>query len=191
MADEVKRSFDLLEAGTARVKSLYLGGDPVGDRSAGTLIDNSVLDELNTINGLTATAVELNAVADGVLAGATIALETAGTGSQVVNVQLTDAAGSALAHSAVVQCFFSDAATGLGITGTGPTTVSIESGGAGALLAPLSGATTEVYLLQTNATGAANIEVADSGSGTDWFLVIVLPNGKQIVSDAIIPTPAG
>lgn len=168
-------------------KSLYVGGDPANG-TAGTELSAGVIAELNTLNGLTATEGEIDAQCDGTVAGATFELEDAAAGAQVVNIQLTDAGGTAIAHSAVVTIFLSDAETGLGLASAGITTVGIESGGAGTILAALTA--NKAFSVQSGATGLINLDLADATSGLDAYVVVVLPNGKQVVSGQAIPTPA-
>jgi hypothetical protein len=142
--------------------------------------------ELAALDGLTASADELNAVADGSVAGATITLGDAAAGAQTAAVQLLDGNGDAIAHSAVVQLLFSDAATGLDIATTGPD--SVAAGTDGDVLAITA---KKHYLAQSEADGDLDVAVSHAGSGEGFYLVVVLPNGRQVVSDEIIPTPAG
>jgi hypothetical protein len=120
----------------------------------------------------------------GELYGATITVG-AETGGNTINVaiQLTDPTGANLAKSAALVAYLSDDAAGLSITATGPSTETAigTDGDLGVLL------TKKVYLFVSEADGSIDVDVVESGSAT-WYLVLVMPNGSLVVSDAIAIT---
>jgi hypothetical protein len=148
------------------IQYLYLGGDVQADSDAGTLV--------------TATGAELN-LNDGVVADVdfTIGAEAA----NVINValQLNDANGAAVAEAMNVQVFLSDNATGLDVTGTAPDG-GIAIGTDGDIIGSLTA--NIALMLQSEADGDIDIDITESGTDT-WYLVVVLPSGKHVVSGAI------
>lgn len=121
----------------------------------------------------------------GEVAGATITLADAGGGAQVASIQLLDDAGAPIAHAASLLAYFSDAANGLDVATTGPD--SFANGTDGEALAIVA---KKLMLLVSEADGDIDLSVAHAGSGEGFYLVLVLPNGKRVISDEIIPTPA-
>jgi hypothetical protein len=99
-----------------------------------------------------------------------------------VAVALEDGAGNALASLQGVNIFLSDAATGIGITATAPDG-GIAIGTDGAIIdAAVAG---KALWVQTEADGTFDIDITETGAAT-FYLVVQLPNGKQVVSDAIV-----
>jgi hypothetical protein len=117
-------------------------------------------------------------------AGASFAI-SAETTSRTVSIQLLDAAGEDVAASNVVTAFLSDNATGLDISGTAPAT-SVAAGTDGSIIAVL--VTKLAWILQSEADGDIDLVITEPGGDT-WYLVVVLPNGKQVVSAAIVFNP--
>lgn len=100
--------------------------------------------------------------------------------ANVVNVagQMVDINGTAVAAVQVVHVFISDASTGIGVAATAPDGgVAIGTDGT-ILVAEVAG---KVVLLQTDADGAFDIDVTESGSDA-FYTAVVLPNGKMSVS---------
>lgn len=77
-------------------------------------------------------------------------------------------------------CYLSDASTGAGVTATAPAT-SVVAGANGKLDALI---TKKVFLATTNATGALDVVLTETGVAT-WYLVVVMPDGRMVVSSAI------
>ena len=96
-----------------------------------------------------------------------------------VAVQLQDMNGNALANRASVLAYLSDDANGDSVAGTAPDTVAIGTDG---LAIPLVAG--KCFLLTSEADGDIDINEAEDGADT-WYLVLVLPHGPLVVSDAI------
>ena len=96
-----------------------------------------------------------------------------------VAVQLQDMNGNALANRASVLAYLSDDANGDSVAGTAPDTVAI---GTDVLAIPLVAG--KCFLLTSEADGDIDINVTEDGADT-WYLVLVLPHGPIVVSDAI------
>lgn len=103
--------------------------------------------------------------------------------ANVINVaiQLTDAQGNDLDEVGTVFAFLSDASTGIGISGTAPVT-SVAIGTDGAIIKEHT--TKLAWTLQSEADGDIDLDITETGADT-WYLVIVLPDGTSVVSDAI------
>lgn len=128
---------------------------------------------------LTASGAELNALAAAPLDVDIVVGSIAG---DVINVtlQLNDADGAALATRASVFAYLSDDANGDSVAGTAPTGgVAVGTDG---LAIPL--VADKAFLLVSEADGDIDLDVEDSGADT-WYLIVVLPNGKLVASDAI------
>lgn len=98
-----------------------------------------------------------------------------------VAVALLDGAGTALASLHGVSVFLSDASTGIGIAATAPDG-GIAIGTDGAILDAT--VADKALWAQSEADGTFDFDIEESGVAT-WYLVVQLPDGKQIVSDAI------
>ncbi len=120
-----------------------------------------------------------------VFLAANITVDAASAGSQTVHVQVKNDNDENIDYPLCTQVFLSDASTGLGFAASGAD--SISAGTCGAVLETVAG---KAALVQTDADGKVDITVAESTAGADFYLVFVLPNGKQKVSTQLIPTPA-
>ncbi len=139
----------------------------------------SSADELNVLDGVTATAAEINKI-DGAPFDATITVG-AETGGNTINVgiQLKDANGADLAVRGSVPFYLSADANGDGIA-TAPSG-GIAIGTDGFMIewaANLSG------LLVSEADGDIDINFIEA-AGLTVYLILVLPNGKLKASGAI------
>lgn len=104
--------------------------------------------------------------------------------ADVINVaiQLLDADGDDLSAVICVVAFLSSGDDGLGVEGSAPDSVSI--GTDGAIIAEL--ATGVAWLLQSEADGDIDLDIQLDDPATDtYYLVVVLPTGAQVVSEAI------
>jgi hypothetical protein len=112
--------------------------------------------------------------------GATITVGAEANDVINVAIQLKDYSGDDLAVRGSVQAFLTDASAGEAETATVPDGgVAIGTdGGCIPLVAD------KVFLLTSEADGDIDLDIEESGAGT-WYLVIVLPNGKRVVSGAI------
>lgn len=108
----------------------------------------------------------------------TIGTETANTIN--VSITLKDQRGQALGEKAAVEAYLSDVSTGLGVTATGPSG-GWAIGTNGALIPRV---TSKSALFVCNASGAVDVTLTETGTPT-WYLVIVLANGRLLISGAI------
>ena len=165
MGKQIKKTY-----GTLVVENkLMVGGNDI----------TNAIDEIATLDGLTATTAELNLL-DNQVAGATIVVGTEATNVINVAVQFTDAAGADMATPVCVPFYLASDAAGLD-----PLTTAHDGGIAigtdGALIesvANLSG------LAISEADGDLDIDITDAGAFTA-YLVFVMPNGSLVVSGVI------
>ena len=97
-----------------------------------------------------------------------------------VNIQLKDFEGKDLNVPASVVAYLSNVSTGLTphpISGE----ISLTSGGDGDVIVLL---TLNCWLLISEADGDIDIDVNETGTD-DLYLVLVMPNGKLVVSDVL------
>jgi len=99
----------------------------------------------------------------------------------VTTCQLEDADGNDISAIAHVHAYLSDVSTGIGISGTAPAT-SVAIGTDGAII--VEEVTKLAWWLQSEADGDIDLNITEVGAQT-WYMVVVLPNGFQIVSTAI------
>jgi hypothetical protein len=112
-------------------------------------------------------------------AGFTINAETAN--AITVNIAVkTNRGQTAIASRRALMCYLSDASTGAGVTATAPAT-SVVAGTNGKVDALV---TKKVFLCTTNASGALDIVLTETGVAT-WYLVVVMPDGRLVVSSDI------
>ena len=116
----------------------------------------------------------------GKLAAAVVAVGEENADIVNVSIQLNDANGDALASRASLLAFLTDAAAGEAATATAPDgKVAVGTdGGCIHLTAD------KVFLLTSEADGDIDLDIEESGAAT-WYLVLVLPDGSRVVSDAI------
>ena len=138
-----------------------------------------ILDELQT----SVTALEdkdtAREVLDGVC-GATIVVAEKDTDEWYATIQLTDYAGDDMAVAGSVIVYLSSVATGLDFnTATVTTETAItDDGSLAILLAKIA------YLVTSEADGDIKLTLTDTGADI-YYLVVVLPNGTLVVSEAI------
>lgn len=127
---------------------------------------------------LTITAEEINTLAG---APANVVFTVGAQVSTTINVgmQVNDANGDAVTAPMALHAYFSDSDDGSDLAGTPPDSVADGTDG---FAIPLVAAS--IFTLVTDATGAIDIDVTEDGTDT-WYLVVVLPNGSLVVSDAI------
>lgn len=112
---------------------------------------------------------------------ATIAVGAEASNAITVTIQLKDSGNTNLAAIGHVDAYLSDASTGVAISASAPAT-SVAAGAAGKIIKELT--TKLAWKLQSSAAGVINLVITETGAAT-WYLVVVLPSGKQIVSGAI------
>lgn len=112
--------------------------------------------------------------------GATITVTEKDTDEWYVYVQLTDYCGNDLTVPANVMCYLSSDSAGLDFNAATVTTETAikEDGSLAIVLAKI------LYLATSEADGDIDFTITDTGDDIYYF-VVVLPNGKLVVSDAI------
>ena len=108
---------------------------------------------------------------------ATVTAGDAHADTVTCSIQLKDYAGNNLTTYSQVYVYLSDAATGLGLTGTVLTTeMTCTTGTLHALVAKTQ------FLLASDTTGLIETTMAYTTAAHDYYLVVVLPSGKMAVS---------
>ncbi len=104
--------------------------------------------------------------------------------TNVINVAVqlkSDKSQAALAARRHVRAYLSGVASGASIVGTAPNGgVAIGTNGA-ILNQPVSG---KIFELITDASGRFDLNLTESGTPT-FYLVVVMPNGRLVISGAI------
>lgn len=116
----------------------------------------------------------------GAPAGVTFVIGAENTNAINVGLQLNDMLGTALAVRGSVVAYLSDDANGDSIAGTAP-----DGGwaiGTDGLLIPM--VANKAATLVSEADGDIDITITESAAAT-WYLVVVLPDGRLVVSEAI------
>ena len=112
--------------------------------------------------------------------GATITVSEKDTDEWYVNIQLTDYQGNDLAVAGNVMAYLASDADGLDFnTATVTTETAIGTDGSLAIVIAKI-----LYSLTSEKDGDIDLVVTDTGDDVYYF-VVVLPNGKLVVSDAI------
>lgn len=114
------------------------------------------------------------------LASFTVGVEAANT--IVVSIQLKNARGKALAQKAIADIYLSDAATGIGITGTVPTS-TLVAGTNGTKLAAL--VTDKMLRMLSDASGRIDLSIVQTAAPVTYYVVVVFPDGSIGVSSAV------
>jgi len=112
---------------------------------------------------------------------ADITVGTTASNKAKVTVQLKDYAGNNLTVPNNVLVRISDVATGLSTPSTAiGSEVAINTNGDLAVLL-----TKVAYLVTSTAAGLFDVDLEDTSNKSTFYLVVVLPNGKLVVSDAV------
>lgn len=144
---------DTLEVASGGSIVIYSGGSLV---VGGVTVDASTL----AMTGLTASAAELNAAADGAPASCTFVIATGGSANIcLVTIQVVDADGAAIAGVAQLDVWLSDASTGIGLTAT-TASGAVGAGASGTDLGVLT--TKKATRVLTDATGKYILSITDS-----------------------------
>ncbi|MBC8499491.1 MAG: hypothetical protein H8D39_03075 [Candidatus Atribacteria bacterium] len=114
---------------------------------------------------------------------ATIAVGTESGETFAPTIQLKDWAGNNLTVPAAIVCYVSNVATGLDVD-TISGEVALTGSGNGAVSTLL---THYAWLLISEANGTISVTITDTGTGA-LYLVLVMPNGKLVVSDVMTYT---
>jgi hypothetical protein len=110
---------------------------------------------------------------------------TVGTeAANVINVavQLKNANNENMDAVYQVECYLSDSADGSGVT-AGVPDADVAIGTDGTIL--YEHVTDAVFRIQTSSTGLFDLDIGDTTGTPTWYLVLVLPNGQEVISAAI------
>lgn len=121
----------------------------------------------------------------------TVTMAAAAGSANVAEVTLTvkNADGTALAVPTVIDFYISDAATGIGLTASAPSTGIAAKTSNGALVGTLT--STKAIRIITKADGTAIIQITDTGK-TAYYPVVVNPvTGAPIVGTQLITANYG
>jgi hypothetical protein len=111
---------------------------------------------------------------------ATITVGAENTNSINVAIQLLDGAGDALATRAGIMAYLSDDANGDSVAGTAPDgNVAIGTDG---VLIPV--VADKAFYLISEADGDIDLDIGEA-AGDTWYLILVMPSGELVASDAI------
>lgn len=97
-----------------------------------------------------------------------------------IAIQLKDYADNNLTVPNAVRAYLASDAAGLTVSTTNGTTDLVAGTGSVAILAAY-----KAYLLVSDATGAIVVTLVKDDGAKDYYLVLVLPNGKRVVSSKI------
>lgn len=153
-------------------------------RQDGNLVLNgtavtSTAAELNILDGVTATAAELN-LNDNQVASASFVIGAETGGNEItVNIQLLDAAGAAMAIRSAVGFYLSNDANG---DSTKVAATSLAAGTDGVMQEFIANS---VGRLISEADGDIDVVIGDASGAATYYLVLIMPNGKLVVSNAI------
>lgn len=111
---------------------------------------------------------------------ATITVPTISSNTFAVTIQLLDYAGNDLTVPASVLCYVASDSAGLDSSDL-TSEITITSGGDGSTFVVLA---KYAWQLISEADGDIAIDVTDTGTDT-LYLVLVMPNGKLVVSGAL------
>jgi hypothetical protein len=138
--------------------------------------------EIDALDGITSIVGELNLV-DDMPANVTFAYAAGAANVAEVTITVVDSAGVAIAEAFVLDVYLSDAATGVGITGTSASGTVQAKAASGADLAIV---TAKKHLqVQTLATGIYILEITDVAK-TAFYPCAVIPSIGKIAIGAVM-----
>ncbi len=135
--------------------------------------------EVNILDGATVSVADLNVLTNA-LAGATVVAGADAGTTVAVTIQLLDADITALATRGSVFAYLSDDANGDSLAATAPDG-GIAIGSDGLAIALIAN---KAFRLTSEADGDIDLVVTESGADT-WYLILVMPNGSLVASNAI------
>lgn len=155
------------------------GIDAVSTLKKGGVAITASAAELNKLVGVTATAAELNLV-DDLPASCTLTPAAGGANVCEVTIQAKDAAGANMARAVLLAVWLSDAATGIGITGTSASGTVQAKAASGTDLGALTAK--KALLVQTKANGSYTLEITDTAKTGFYVCAAPLRGGSPNVS---------
>ncbi len=138
--------------------------------------------ELDTLDGITASAAELN-VTDDIPASVSFVAASAAANVCEVTITVLDAAAVAIAEAFLLDVWLSDAATGVGLTGTSASGTVQAKAASGADLEIV--AAKKHLRVQTLATGIYILEITDSAKTAFYVCANVPGTGKTAISTVL------
>ncbi len=133
------------------------------------------------LNGVPSGATLHNIEVSGDWAGVTFTVGGAHTDTVNVAMQFTDAAGLDVSHSVAGLFYLADDTAGLVFTGTLPDGANaINTDGAAVEVI-----TDQLWAFNTESDGDLDFDVKHTAGAHDWYLAVILPNGKLTVSGKI------
>lgn len=150
--------------------------DVTGDQTVGG--DVQITGNLTVTGDVTAGSVE--ATGGALVADATIVVGAEAGDDVAITIQLKDASGDDIAVEAMVYAYLSDDSAGAGVVATAPDG-GIAIGTDGDIIPIVAN---KVFFLRSEDDGDIDLVCTESGTDT-FYLVLVLPSGKSVVSDAI------
>ncbi len=116
----------------------------------------------------------------GVVGGVTIVVGTEVPNVINVTLQLTDHRGEDIAQRGAVFAYLSDDANGDSVAGTAPDSgIAIGTDGLAMEITA-----NKVMWLVSESDGDIDLDIEESSTDT-WYLIVVLPDGSLVASDAI------
>lgn len=97
-----------------------------------------------------------------------------------VGIQLQDSGGVDLTVRGSIFAYLSDDANGDSLVATGPTTVAIGTDGTIAALIAV-----KYFAVWSEADGDIDINITLSAGAATYYLVLIMPSGKRVISGAI------
>lgn len=146
-------------------------------------------DEINTaLDGITATVGELNVCDD---IPADISFVAAAGASTICDVTITvkDAAGVAIAEAFILDVWLSDAATGVGLTGTSTSGTVTNKFASGAVFSTYTAK--KDLRVQTLATGIFILEITDTAKTAFYVCAKLSSTGKTVISTVLATADYG
>ncbi|KKN47809.1 hypothetical protein LCGC14_0659300 [marine sediment metagenome] len=133
------------------------------------------------LEGVPSGATLHNIEVSGDWAGVTFTVGDAHTDTVNVACQFTDAAGNDISHSVAAQMYLADDTAGLVFTASGPDGANdINADGA-----DLEVVADKLWIINTEVDGDFDFDVKHTAGAADWYMVIVLPDGRLAISSKI------
>lgn len=171
----VELSTTILESASAECGGIALQSGVSGDIIKVLVVQQKV----SKLDAVASTVAELDTLS-GALAGATIVVGSESTNVINVAIQLEDADGDDLAAQANLFAYLSDDANGDSVVATAPDGGVVI--GTDGLAIPV--VADKAFRLTSESDGDVDLNITESGAKTE-YLVLVMPNGSLVVSDAI------
>ena len=144
---------------------------------------NEIQTALEVVDGVTATAAEITALADNQPCTATLTPAAGASNVCEVTIQVRNGAGVAVAYPVVLDVLLSDAATGTGLTATTASGAVAAKASSGTDLAVL--VAKKATKVQTKADGTYILSITDTAK-TGFYVVANIPGVAPSVSAQLV-----